>query len=309
VSGARTGHLVERAVERMADLGTITASATLGFAAPSAGDRNPPPTPDGLADNPAGNNRADAANTAVVTMEMLKTAGLAVAGSQRSRISEEWQVTSGQLLRNMRAARLSNGTASAPAPNLLLVTSSKPKEGKSFSALNLAGSLALGGQSEVLLIDIDSKPGALTATLGLVARRGIFDLIADPALRSEDFILPTAVPGFSFLPIGRAATDGPGSVERTVTRPVVVMIEKLARRYANRVVILDSAACLATSDGSTLAPAMSQIAVVVEAERTQREDLEATLELLKSCPNIMLILNKIRLVTTDAYDDYYYHEV
>lgn len=194
------------------------------------------------------------------------------------------------------------------AANLLMVTSSKPNEGKSFSSLNLAGSLALGGLAEVLLMDIDSKPGALTEILGLAGRPGLFDLVADPALRPEDVVLATAIPGLSILPIGRVAAGGPGSSDRTVTRPVAAMVERLARRFSSRIVVLDSAPCLATSDASTLAPSVGQIAMIVEAERTQRDDLEAALELLRPCPNITLILNKVRLVTTHAFGDYHYYD-
>ncbi|MDR3534945.1 MAG: hypothetical protein P4L71_00470, partial [Acetobacteraceae bacterium] len=245
-----------------------------------------------------------------VDMATLEAAGLAVAGARRSRVGEEWRVVSGQLLRALRALppRRGGGGGGVVSPNLLMVTSAKQKEGKSFSALNLAGSLALGSQAEVLLLDLDSKPDALSAMLGLGDRPGLFDLIADPALRPEDLVLTTAVPGFSILPIGSASALGPEAVERTVTRQVVAMIEKLARRFANRVVILDAAPCLATSDASTLAPTVDQIAMIVEAERTQRDDVEAALELLRPCANITLVLNKVRLVTNHAFGDYNYYD-
>jgi protein-tyrosine kinase len=71
--------------------------------------------------------------------------------------------------------------------------------------------------------------------------------------------------------------------------------------------VLDSAPCLATSDAATLAPIVKQIALIVEAERTQRGDLEATLELLRPCQNITLILNKVRIDTKEEYGDYYYY--
>jgi protein-tyrosine kinase len=312
VSTTRQGHLVERAVERMAELGTIPATGSANAVPPGRSTYTPSSTNPGVpiaetVNTPGELQDVGASAPITVTMDMLRAAGLAVAEAQRSRLSEEWRVTAGQLLRTMRAARIPNEGADAPSPNLLLITSSAPKEGKSFSALNLAGSLALGGQSEVLLIDLDSKPRGLTTMLGLAERSGLFDLVADPALQSEELILSTAIRGFNFLPIGRAAPNGPGSVERTISRSVVTMIEKLARRNARRLVILDSAPCLATSDASTLAPVMSQIAVVVEAERTQRHNVEAVLELLRPCPNITLILNKIRPFSTSAYHDYHYH--
>ena len=305
MSGARSGHLIERAVERMAELGTLPAGGSPAAAIEEAArpaDRRPPP--------PAAPPAAPAASSAApaVGLAALEAAGLAVAGARRSRVAEEWRVIAGQLLRTLRALPPRRGGGAGALPNLLMVTSAKPKEGKSFAALNLAGSLALGSLAEVLLLDIDSKPGALSAILGLGDRRGLFDLVADPPPQPEELVLATAIPGLGILPIGCAAAGGPEAVERTVTRPVVAAIERLARHFPNRVLILDTAPCLATSDASTLAPAVDQIAMIVEAERTQRDDLEAALELLRPCPNITLVLNKVRVVTANAFGDYHYYD-
>ena len=326
MSEPRPSHLVERAVERMTELGNIPTNSA-AIARPNSEHRDGAPIkPDarhiakGVTNTDkqpsvvsfaermpsVPNENARTENPApAVTMEMLNGAGLAVATARRSRITEEWRVTSGQLLRSMRTVPSVQSTAAIP--NLLMVTSSKPREGKSFSALNLSSSIALGGQSEVLLLDLDSKPNSLSPSLGLGDHLGLFDLIADPTLCLENFVLTTAIPGFSVLPIGRAAARGPGSIERTVTRAVIDMIGKLSRRFPKHIMVLDSAPCLATSDAATLAPIVKQIALIVEAERTQRGDLEATLELLRPCQNITLILNKIRLDTKKEYGDYYYY--
>jgi receptor protein-tyrosine kinase len=133
-------------------------------------------------------------------------------------------------------------------------------------------------------------------------------MVSDPALRPAGLVVPTAIPGLSVLPIGRPAAAGPVSTERTVTRAVVDTIGRIARQFPQWVLVMDSPPCLATSDASTMAPAVGQIAMIVEAERTQRDDLEAALELLRPCPNITLILNKIRLVKDRAFGDYHYYD-
>jgi receptor protein-tyrosine kinase len=314
MSDSRTTHLVERAVQRMAELGIAGASG----GAP-AGLRPPPDIAEPATREPAqappagsGNGAAkpapaspDAVSVETVSVAAMEAAGLMVAGTHRSRIAEEWNVTAGRLIRTMRTVR--RDTPGNTANNLLLVTSSKPNEGKSFSAINLAGSLTLGRMAEVLLTDLDSKPGALTEVLGLSGRPGLFDLAADPSLRLDELVLATAIPGLTILPIGRAARDGPGSSDRAITSPVVAAIEMVARRFPERMVILDSAPCLATSDASTLASAVGQIAMIVEAERTQRDDLEAALEMLRPCANITLVLNKVRPNAAHSFGDYYYY--
>ena len=72
--------------------------------------------------------------------------------------------------------------------------------------------------------------------------------------------------------------------------------------------ILDAAPCLSTSDPAALAPVVGQILFVVEAERTQRDEVEAALDLIQACPLIMLLLNKVQMSTRytfGAYSNYY----
>ncbi len=71
--------------------------------------------------------------------------------------------------------------------------------------------------------------------------------------------------------------------------------------------IFDAPPSLATSDPSTLSSHVTQIIVVVEAEQTQRRELEHTLDLLRACPNIALMLNKMRFGAPNAFGAYSYY--
>ena len=232
-------------------------------------------------------------------LETLKRAGLALSGRARTRISEEYRITVGRILRTLRATK----TRTEPS-NLLMVTSAKPGEGKSFTALNIAASIAQNGLGEVLLVDMDAKPKSLSATMSLTDAPGLYNLVANPTLRIEDTLIRTAIGGLSYLPIG--SRDVTAS-EPGVSRPVSATIERLRRRFAHHFIILDCAPCLSTSDPSTLAALVDQVIMVVEAERTQRSELESSLELLRACPNITLVLNKVRLTNSYTFGAYYYY--
>ena len=232
-------------------------------------------------------------------IETLKRAGLALSGRARTRISEEYRITVGRILRTLRATK----TRTEPS-NLLMVTSAKPGEGKSFTALNVAASIAQNGLGEVLLVDMDAKPKSLSATMSLTDAPGLYNLVANPTLRIEDTLIRTAIGGLSYLPIG--SRDVTAS-EPGVSRPVSATIERLRRRFAHHFIILDCAPCLSTSDPSTLAALVDQVIMVVEAERTQRSELESSLELLRACPNITLVLNKVRLTNSYTFGAYYYY--
>ncbi len=311
----RQGHLVERAAMRLRDELGLSGSqpraerrgspqadpaAALPLSHAEAPAIEQPPAEHSAIERPA------AAPAEPVAMAVLERAGVALGIGRRTRIAEEFSVTAGTVLRALRAGK-GTGDASLPASafgNLLLVTSAKPGEGKTFSALNLAATLAHNGLARVVLVDIDPKPGSITTQLGLEARRGLFDLAADAALRPDAVLVPTAVRDMTVLPLG--TRDGGGG-EHGLTRRVAAAVERIARRLAGQVVILDASPCLATSEPAALAPMVGLVAVVVEAERTQREEIEHTLDLVKTCPNVMLLLNKIRGASGHAFGDYDYY--
>ena len=228
---------------------------------------------------------------------------MVVGRKARTRISEEFRVSVGQILRSVRGSY----TPGRGAGNLIMITSARPGEGKSFTALNLAGSIAQHTQREVLLVDVDAKQNALSDQLGIGDRPGLIDLALTPSLRVEDTIVRTVIPNLSFLPVGVRRVDSlEGGAEGTVARPITALIERLGRRYANHIVILDAPPCLSTSDPSTIAPLVGQVVMVVEAERTQRAEVLAALDLIKACPTITLMLNKIRVTTSYTFGAYHY---
>ena len=301
MSSDQGDHLVERAAALLRS-GAGFAAETDGAPAPAAAAAPPvsaPPiipahlthTIPSMAPPPLELPRLD--------IETLKRAGLALSGRARTRISEEYRITVGRILRTLRATK----TRTEPS-NLLMVTSAKPGEGKSFTALNVAASIAQNGQGEVLLVDMDAKPKSLSATMSLTDAPGLYNLVANPTLRIEDTLIRTAIGGLSYLPIG--SRDVTAS-EPGVSRPVSATIERLRRRFAHHFIILDCAPCLSTSDPSTLAALVDQVIMVVEAERTQRSELESSLELLRACPNITLVLNKVRLTNSYTFGAYYYY--
>ena len=88
--------------------------------------------------------------------------------------------------------------------------------------------------------------------------------------------------------------------------PVAATLERVALRFPDKVGILDSAPCLVTGDAFMLASVVTEIAMIVQAERTQREQLETALEMLRACPNILLVLNKARRGKAKAFGGNYY---
>jgi len=230
----------------------------------------------------------------------LERGGMVDWSRTRSRISEEFRLVQRQIIRSAFGPGAEPGFS-----NLLMVTSARPGEGKSFTSVNLAGSIARQGDHHVLLVDADSKRDSFCYSLGLAEARGLLDLVANPKLDPAPLIVKTPIERLSILPVGR---ERERSAELFSTKEMTRLVQSLGRRYADRLLILDAPPCLSTSDPAVLAPVVGQILFVVEADRTQRDEVEASLDLIQACPTITLILNKQQIssrYTFGAYSSYY----
>lgn len=317
----KPAHLVERAAERLLRAGALEGSAAQLLEpdqrpaparprpiVPATLDQQAasPAVPQALAVEPSQVPVDPAGDTGlvggrpIVEIAALERAGVFDWTRGRSRISEEFRLAQRQVMRNAFAE-----SAHAGISNLLMVTSAKPGEGKSFTALNLAASIALQGDHPVLLIDSDSKRDSICQAFGLADAAGVLDLAGNPSIDPSDVILKTQIDGMSFLPVGQ---DRNRSSELFASKDMTQLIQSLGRRYADRLVILDAPPCLSTSDPAALAPVVGQVVFVIEAERTQRDEIEAALDLIQACPMVMLLLNKVQVSTRytfGAYSAYY----
>jgi receptor protein-tyrosine kinase len=238
----------------------------------------------------------------IVQLDALERAGMVVARTTRTRISEEYRIAIGRILRVLHETTDIQG-----ARNVLMVTSARPGEGKSFTALNLAGSIAQNGTDAVLLVDVDPKVKPLSDQLGLGEVQGFLDLVSDPSLRPEDLLRVTAIPNLAILPVGTRLGGAAQTIGGTASmRPIIPTITRLARRFPKHLIMLDAPPCLSTSDPHTLAPHVGQVVLVVEAERTQRSEVEAAVDLVRVCPSITLLLNKVRMTTSHTFGAYDY---
>jgi protein-tyrosine kinase len=238
-----------------------------------------------------------------ISLDVLQAAGMVVARSARTRISEEYRIVLGRVLRALREEQAGGASHAAPS-NLVMVTSARPGEGKSFTSLNLAGSIAQHTAEKVLLVDLDAKLRPVTVLLGAQDGPGFYDLVANPALRPESVVRATAIANLQFLSVGRRPSEATGTLD---VQPITTTIMRIAKLYPKHVIVLDAPPCLSTSDPATVAPFVGQVVMVIEAERTQRSEVEAALELVRVCPTITMLLNKVRLTTSHTFGAYDYY--
>ncbi len=178
--------------------------------------------------------------------------------------------------------------AGAPA-NLVLVTSALAGEGKTFCAINLAISLASEMDRTVLLVDADVAKPSVPQALGLKAQRGLMDVLLDRRIDLAEVLWNTDIGKLTLLPAGTAHQH---ATELLASDAMRVLLQEMAARYHDRIIIFDAPPLLAASEAGVLASQMGQIVMVVEAGKTSEAALKAALGRVESSNVTGLLLNK-----------------
>ena len=224
--------------------------------------------------------------------------GLVTSAGGRTPMVEEFRIIKRPLIKRAFAARKAGDNPG----NLIMVTSSLPGEGKTFCAINLAMSIAMELDHTVLLVDADVARPSILRTLGVSAQRGLLDVLQDEHEMS-DVLLRTNVDTLTILPAG---TSNANATEILASHSMRVLVQEIANRYPDRIVIFDSPPLLLTSEARVLASHMGQIAMVVESEHTTQHAVMEALSQLEGCSNVNLIYNKSReLLGAETYDYHY----
>lgn len=196
-----------------------------------------------------------------------------------------------QVLRTIESTPAAEGRQA----RLVVITSTRAGEGKTYVALNLAASIAEGAHRPVILVDAERGTGSLTALLGLRDAPGLEQLRDTSDLDPAGLLRRTEIPGLFVLPHGTLRPPGaPGSA-------MAGALLRLAGRLTDHVVLVDTPACLESSVAGLLAAAAGQMALVVQAERTRRAEVEAALDILDACPMLQLLLNRSALRVSDRF--------
>ncbi|MEI9928154.1 MAG: AAA family ATPase [Sphingomonas sp.] len=215
--------------------------------------------------------------------------GMLVPGGPVTPLAEEFRLVKRQLLLTARAIAGTDARNSDRA-RMILVCSAQPDEGKTFSAINLALSMAAEKDVEILLVDADfAKPDVLER-LGLPQGPGLLDALSGSISNVEDCIIDTDVPQLAVLPAG---TKSHMDTELIASDRARAILDGLAAANPRRIVIFDSPPALAASPAAVLALHVGQVMLVVRADRTSESDLREATAMLDGCEHIQLVLNGV----------------
>jgi non-specific protein-tyrosine kinase len=174
--------------------------------------------------------------------------------------------------------------------NRLLVTSASPAEGKTLIAINLAVSISQELDRTVLFVETDMRTSSLHRYFGLEMKKGLADYLVGEA-EIPDILLNPGIEKLVLLSGGRSL---PLSAELLGAPRMQSLVREMRERYPERFIVFDGASLLSYADPLIFSRFIDGILLVVEAEKTSRQDLRRSLELLRDKTLIGTVLNKAK---------------
>jgi len=222
-----------------------------------------------------------------IDWKRLSDLGFATPGSSNTEAIEEYRNIKRPLVNNA----FGKGSEGISRANLILVTSSLPGEGKTFTAINLALSIANERDKKVLLIDADVARPSVSKVLGINETPGLIEYLDDADVSFSDIIVRTSIAGLAVIPAGKLHKY---STELLSSNKMALFVEELSNRYPDRIVIFDSPPLLAATQGEVLARLVGQVILVIEAEQTLQNVVMESVEKLAACDVVLALFNKTK---------------
>jgi receptor protein-tyrosine kinase len=239
-------------------------------------------------------------NNKIELFGRLLAANMLVPGSDLGRdIQDDYR----RIKRPLVANALGKNKAMVENGNLILVTSSIPGEGKTFTSINLALSLSQEMDTTVLLIDCDVAKQGASRALGLENVSGLVDVLESDSLSIGDVMLQTDIPNFRVVSAGK---QNEYYTELLASQRMSELVSEIASRYSDRIVIFDGPPVLPTPQTPILAGLVGQVVFVIEAGKTPQALVEEALRLIPSEQATGLLLNKNEGLSGNGYYYGYY---
>jgi non-specific protein-tyrosine kinase len=172
--------------------------------------------------------------------------------------------------------------------NTLMVTSARPGEGKTTTAINLAFIMAKEFQQTVLLVDCDLQQQNIHDYLGYPSDKGLINYLLDDCPITDLFTWP-GIEKITLISGGRTIRD---SSELLGSPRMKELVTDMKTRYSNRFVIFDMQSSFAGADTLVFAPLVDSILMVVREGHTSAKDLKRAISILPENKLLGLMLNR-----------------
>ena len=184
-------------------------------------------------------------------------------------------------------------------PQVILITSAGPQEGKTITTANLAVTMAQA-DSKVIILDCDMRRPQIHKLFGIVKEHGVSNLLVGSSNAGEA-IIHTRIPNLDVIPCGSIP---PNPSELLGSTRMVTLLNALRKRYAH--ILIDSPPSTAVTDAVVLSKSVDGVILVIRAGDTAREIVKNGVAQFGAVgANILgAVLNGVDM----SRDSYYYYQ-
>jgi len=233
--------------------------------------------------------------------DRLLSANMLVPGSTLGRdIQDDYR----RIKRPLVANAVGKNRSMVDRGNLILITSAIPGEGKTYTAVNLALSIAQEMDTTVLFVDCDVDKQGASRLLGIEKSSGLVDVLESDNLGIGDVLQQTDIPKLRVVSAGKQHDY---VTELLTSQRMTSLINEIASRYTDRIIIFDGPPLLPAPQTQVLAGLVGQVVFVVEAGKTPQATVEEALEMLPAEQSIGLVINKNEGIANRSADYYGYY--
>jgi len=190
-------------------------------------------------------------------------------------------------------------------PQVILVTSALPREGKTTAAANLAVTLAQLGDSTVLLDADLRKPGiGRLLNLGSGKYAGLSSYLAGVSSLDLVTVPHPTIPNLAAIPTGPLP---PNPADLLCSHKLAEAIDELRTKF--KFIVIDSPPIMAATDAVILSVLVDGVLLIVRCGETPKEAFTRTRDLLNSvkCRILGVVLNAVDAHAPDYYYSYRYY--
>jgi protein-tyrosine kinase len=231
-----------------------------------------------------------------IDRDALRASGLLPPVEQEKMLADQYRAIKRPLIR----AAFEPPAGEGPPAQLIMIASAMPGDGKTFTGVNLALSMAREADHSVVLVDGDVVKPHLSKLFGIDREPGLLDVLADETLDVRSVILPTDIPGLSLVPAGTASET---ATEMLASERMSQVMKQLVSWNPSGLVLFDSLPILLTSEARVLSSLMGQIVMVIKAGGTPQQAVADSLEAIGADKKVWLVLNQAE---TSGPLGYYY---
>jgi len=188
-------------------------------------------------------------------------------------------------------------------PRLLAVSSPGAGDGKTISALNIAGALSLKGEVKVLLAEADFRRSSFCRLLQLPDEPGLVDVLARKCTLEEAVMEIEQLPNLFVLGAGEFRPDASELLDSPFGRAV---FQTLRKRF--HYVVLDCPPIASIADYDVIQAVADGVVVVLRPDHTDRS---TAMEILSSVPKekmLGVVMNHVKpwFLWRNTHSSYYY---